>query len=368
VTNVSSSNYNFYAEGNAPNYFAGLTEHTNGVKVTGGSSGTVNRGIYYSDGKIRIVQQSEADGDSFSACASYPTFGHNVNSIIGFEALPPGRNPTTVLAEEYKGFSVPETTQNIITSTGTLYGFHSDLAGQGTRKYNFYAASSDLIRFRGNTGIGNLPSNTNIGQGGELTFVGGDNPRIYSSITSNTTPNSFVSSVSNNTGDRTMMTFSQGNLNAPPSLIGLISHDGAEVTYSKNSDYRLKTNVQPLTNASALLAQLNPVTFEYNNKLGTTYQGFIAHELQQVDSKFATGTKDETEAIGTLTDVDGAVTADVPQPEVMPYGETWVQTGTRPVYQGVDQTKLIPLLTKALQEALERIETLEADVASLQNP
>ena len=39
---------------------------------------------------------------------------------------------------------------------------------------------------------------------------------------------------------------------------------------------------------------------------------------------------------------------------------TWEATGTQPVYQGVDQTKLIPLLTKALQEALERIEVLEA--------
>ena len=39
---------------------------------------------------------------------------------------------------------------------------------------------------------------------------------------------------------------------------------------------------------------------------------------------------------------------------------TWQATGTRPVYQGVDQSKLIPLLTKALQEALERIEVLEA--------
>jgi hypothetical protein len=47
---------------------------------------------------------------------------------------------------------------------------------------------------------------------------------------------------------------------------------------------------------------------------------------------------------------------------------TWTPTGTQPVYQGVDQTKLIPLLTKALQEALTRIESLEASVTSLQNP
>ena len=39
--------------------------------------------------------------------------------------------------------------------------------------------------------------------------------------------------------------------------------------------------------------------------------------------------------------------------------KTWTETGPRPVYQAVDKTKLIPLLTKALQEALERIEVLE---------
>jgi hypothetical protein len=42
---------------------------------------------------------------------------------------------------------------------------------------------------------------------------------------------------------------------------------------------------------------------------------------------------------------------------------SWTKTGDRPVYQGVDQTKLIPLLTKALQECLERIEVLEAAAA-----
>jgi hypothetical protein len=46
---------------------------------------------------------------------------------------------------------------------------------------------------------------------------------------------------------------------------------------------------------------------------------------------------------------------------------SWTPSGTRPVYQGVDQTKLIPLLTKALQEALERIEQLEADHATMMN-
>jgi hypothetical protein len=34
--------------------------------------------------------------------------------------------------------------------------------------------------------------------------------------------------------------------------------------------------------------------------------------------------------------------------------------------QGIDQSKLVPLLTAALQEAIGRIETLEAKVATLE--
>ena len=35
------------------------------------------------------------------------------------------------------------------------------------------------------------------------------------------------------------------------------------------------------------------------------------------------------------------------------------------VMQGIDQSKLVPLLTKALQEAIARIDTLEAEVKTL---
>ena len=39
---------------------------------------------------------------------------------------------------------------------------------------------------------------------------------------------------------------------------------------------------------------------------------------------------------------------------------------TIPVYQGIDQSKLVPLLTAALQEAIAKIETLETKVAALE--
>ena len=47
-------------------------------------------------------------------------------------------------------------------------------------------------------------------------------------------------------------------------------------------------------------------------------------------------------------------------------GHTWEETGTQPVYQNIDQSKLVPLLTAALQEAIAKIETLETKVAALE--
>jgi hypothetical protein len=68
----------------------------------------------------------------------------------------------------------------------------------------------------------------------------------------------------------------------------------------------------------------------------TTVDGFIAHEAQAVVPECVTGTKDEVDDNGN------------------------------PVYQGIDQSKLVPLLTAALQEALAKIETLEARITALE--
>ena len=153
--------------------------------------------------------------------------------------------------------------------------------------------------------------------------------------------------------------------------------------FISDSDYRLKENIQDLPSATAAVKLLKPKSFNYIGK-SETVQGFIAHELQEVNSFYATGTKDEEEAIGIFADYDGTILeSEVTKPTDLEYTEettdeegvttqtirtrTWTATGTRPVYQGVDQTKLIPLLTKALQECLERIEQLESRLAALEN-
>ena len=107
-------------------------------------------------------------------------------------------------------------------------------------------------------------------------------------------------------------------------------------SFPTSSDYRLKTNVQPLAGAISLVSQLKPSTFEFNENLGETVQGFIAHELQEVVSLAVIGEKDAEDANGN------------------------------PIYQGVDAAKLVPLLTAALQEAVAEIKALKDRVTALE--
>jgi len=110
--------------------------------------------------------------------------------------------------------------------------------------------------------------------------------------------------------------------------------------FNVNSDYRIKENITSLTGAVDRIAKL-PVhqfsfvegSMSYND--GKIVDGFLAHEVQSVVPEAVTGEKDEV-------DKDG-----------------------EPVLQSIDQSKLVPLLTSALQEAIGRIETLEAEVSVL---
>jgi hypothetical protein len=116
---------------------------------------------------------------------------------------------------------------------------------------------------------------------------------------------------------------------------GSIDWSGSAVRYNTSSDYRLKENILPIANAVTRLSHLKPCRFNFVEHPEQTIDGFIAHEAQEIVPECVTGTKDEV-------DEDG-----------------------NPVYQGIDQSKLVPLLTAALQEAIGRIETLEAEVADL---
>ena len=136
------------------------------------------------------------------------------------------------------------------------------------------------------------------------------------------------------------------------SLAGTISVAGSATSYNTSSDYRLKELDVPMTGATERVKALRPINFAWKAD-GSRVDGFFAHELAEVVPEAATGTIDamrdeEYEVTPAVLDTEGLETT----PAVM---------GTRsvPDYQGIDQSKLVPLLTAAMQELIARIEALE---------
>ena len=111
---------------------------------------------------------------------------------------------------------------------------------------------------------------------------------------------------------------------------------GTSVAYQTSSDYRLKENVVDIADGITRVKQLSPKRFNFIVDADTTVDGFLAHEAQTVVPEAVTGTHDEVDSDGN------------------------------PEYQGIDPSKLVPLLTAALQEAITKIETLETKVAALE--
>jgi len=181
-------------------------------------------------------------------------------------------------------------------------------------------------------------------------------------------------------------------MNSSGSLVGSISVSTTSTAYNTSSDYRLKENVVADWDATTRLKQLNPVRFNFISDADTTVDGFLAHEVQSVVPEAISGThngmRDEeyevsaatgdiyTPAIDAVLDEDGneltpAVaevihSTDAERPEELAEGQQWRETtaavmGTRsvPDYQGIDQSKLVPLLVKTIQELEARITALE---------
>jgi hypothetical protein len=181
--------------------------------------------------------------------------------------------------------------------------------------------------------------------------------------------------------------------------VGSITVAASSTAYNTSSDYRLKENVTADWDATTRLKQLNPVRFNFIADADTTVDGFLAHEVEDIVPEAITGTKDAmrdeeyevsaatgdiyTPAIEAVLDEDGnevtpAVaevihSTDAERPEELAEGQKWRETkeavmGTRsvPDYQGIDQSKVVPLLTKALIESVAKIEALEARITALE--
>ena len=111
--------------------------------------------------------------------------------------------------------------------------------------------------------------------------------------------------------------------------VGGISSTGATTAFNTTSDYRLKENVVPLSNALAQIELLQPKQYNFIIAPDKTHHGFLAHELAEIIPYAVTGEKDAVDDEGNI----------------------------RP--QQVDYSKLTGLLVGAVQELSARVKELE---------
>ena len=112
---------------------------------------------------------------------------------------------------------------------------------------------------------------------------------------------------------------------------GSITSDGSGVTYNTTSDIRLKTDIQPIENASETLLSMNPVTHKWKEWPDEKpVQGFIAQEMMNIVPEAVSGEPDGEEMMA------------------MDYG------------------RITPIIVAALQEATNEIKALKERVKELE--
>lgn len=130
--------------------------------------------------------------------------------------------------------------------------------------------------------------------------------------------------------------------NSTSSVVGSIKFNGTTTTYATSSDYRLKYNIRPMTGQLDRIMQLKPVIYDWKDQ-GTSGEGFIAHELQEVFPTAVTGKKDATRLVDVV-DQNGDVIA----------------TEEKPDYQGIDTSHLVGALVSAIQELKTEFDAYKA--------
>jgi len=118
--------------------------------------------------------------------------------------------------------------------------------------------------------------------------------------------------------------------------VGTITTSGTSTAYNTSSDYRLKENITEITDGIDRFKLLKAVQFNFKADTTKTVDGFIAHEVQAIIPEAVYGEKDA------------------------------VDEDNKPIHQGIDQSKIVPLMAAALKEAIAKIEALEARLNTLE--
>jgi hypothetical protein len=310
------------------------------------------------------------------------------------------------LVIERNDICLVQTLTSNASDAGILFGDIDDNDVGGL----FYAHSSNAMTFRTNTS-----ERMRITSGGDVligkltTGASGTKGIEFAALGSVSVVNDFA----DNVGESIFLNRNSGTglflrLRKSNSDVGSISTNGTSTAFNTTSDYRLKEDWQPMEGALDRVDALKPINFAWKSD-GSRVDGFLAHELAEVIPEAVTGEKDATEirsveispavyedvihpaedavyetiehpAIAEELDEEGNVLVEAQEAwteEVLVSEdkEEWVEKvlvseavfedQEFPVYQGIDQSKVVPLLVAGLQEAHNLIKELKAEIELL---
>ena len=262
---------------------------------------------------------------------SSPTSGNgNVNRIIQVAAS--GNTSATVIAStagtglDNAGiFEARATAQSSGTDRlGQIYFGRDNTSTTALSAYmGFSTAANGTFAERARIdSSGNLLVGTTSNLGGRLMVSADSTGAVYPAVLNNS---------AGGTANQVLVEFRRTS-----GQVGTISSTNTTAAYNTASDYRLKEDVQPMQGALDRVAALKPCTYKWKVD-GSDGQGFIAHELAEVEAGCVTGEKDAVDAEGN------------------------------PQYQGIDTSFLVATLTAAIQEQQTLIVQLQADIAALKS-
>lgn len=300
---------------------------TTGIAGVDGSAGTpavqgsdTNTGVYF------------PTADTISASTG-GTERMRIDSSgnVGIGTASPG-SKLTVYGASGAGINIT----NATTGTGATNGFQL-AGGSGGDAYIWNYSNSFIAVATNNTERMRIDSSGNLLVGTTTALVGTGTIQAFKSggtVASFAVNGGYDAAYVYNIANTGYTSF-RFSVNNNATAVGSIAHSTTATAYNTTSDYRLKEDYRPVSNALERIAALKPINFAWKSN-GERVDGFLAHEAAEVVPEAITGAKDAVDEEG------------------------------KPVYQGIDQSKLVPLLTAALQEALTEISSLKARVAALE--
>jgi hypothetical protein len=293
------------------------------VTVVGFSNGTFN----YANAQVTVVTTGEFPTFTITG-SGVPSSSATGNSNTWFYETTTGKadllRVSTMGPGGGAGSSQVETAFKI--SGGGSATFTGGVTMDGTLSVGGNATIVGNIAHEGDFSTSITFSGTSVGMTLN-TATYNSSARITGTATTSTSGTAMLESKAASTSTNYHQFFSDTS-----GIIGRVRTTGGTIYFENVSDYRLKENVVPIEDAVEKVKALKPSRFNFKHVPETTVDGFIAHEVAAIVPMAVSGEKD-----GVNEDGD-------------------------PEYQSLDASKLIPVLTAALQDALKRIEVLEKKV------